>query len=115
MGKDTEMGKFFQAVAVLLIWTIPSGTDPGVDLVADINGDTVISMDDFFVIADQFGQTCSGAGCTALTADINGDTVVNMDDFFFFADAFDQTIHPLLQPPKDPTANLNIIFSCSKG
>jgi len=63
---------------------------PCEDLAGDINGDQVVSMDDFYLIADQFGETC-GASCSHLTADINRDRVVNLDDFYILNDQFGDT------------------------
>lgn len=70
-----------------------AGFDPGaVQILVDANGDLIsgdfdgsaaVNFDDFFIFADNFGQTDFAA---ATDLDANG--AVNFDDFFIFADNF---------------------------
>ena len=50
---------------------------------ADVSGDGVIDLVDFFQFFNDFDQTLPGA-------DVNGDYVVDLGDFFAFFNAFDQ-------------------------
>lgn len=49
---------------------------------ADVTGDGVVDLEDFFQFLNDFDNTAPGA-------DINGDNVVDLEDFFLFLNAFD--------------------------
>jgi hypothetical protein len=70
-----------------------SGRDPGdvqvlVDadgnqIFGDFDGNASVTFDDFFIFADNFGQTSFDPA-----TDLDGNGAVNFDDFFIFADNF---------------------------
>ena len=70
-----------------------AGFDPGaVQILVDANGDLIsgdfdgsaaVNFDDFFIFADNFGQTDFAAA-----TDLDASGAVNFDDFFIFADNF---------------------------
>ena len=51
----------------------------------DINGDLVVDLDDFIILAGNFG---SGPGMTPQQGDLNGDGFVDLDDFIILAGNF---------------------------
>ncbi|TVQ81336.1 MAG: hypothetical protein EA380_02010 [Phycisphaeraceae bacterium] len=51
----------------------------------DINGDGIVDLDDFIILAGNFG---SGPGATPQQGDLNGDGFVNLDDFIILAGNF---------------------------
>ena len=51
----------------------------------DINGDGFVNLDDFIILAGNFG---SGPGMTPQQGDLNGDGFVNLDDFIILAGNF---------------------------
>ena len=51
----------------------------------DINGDLVVDLDDFIILAGNFG---SGPGMTPQDGDLNGDGFVDLDDFIILAGNF---------------------------
>ena len=71
-------------------------------LAADLNRDQAVNFDDFFLLVDQFGQSCSDE-CSQLTADLNADQSVNFDDFFLLVDQFGLTLTGLIEPLTDQT------------
>ena len=69
-----------------------SGTTSGVFNIApipgcpgDINGDGVVDLDDFIILAGNFG---SGPGATLQQGDLSNDGFVNLDDFIILAGNF---------------------------
>ena len=58
------------------------GTEEAPQLVADVNGDGVVNIQDLVLIAGQFGKTGEHV------ADVNGDGVVNIQDLVLVAGAF---------------------------
>ena len=58
----------------------PAPTCPG-----DINGDGFTNLDDFIILAGNFGAT---SGATLAQGDLNGDGAVNLDDFIILAGDF---------------------------
>ena len=60
-------------------------------LTADLDGDRSVTFDDFFILVDQFGQSCAD-DCGQLTADLDGDQSVTFDDFFILVDQFGLTL-----------------------
>lgn len=55
-------------------------------LIGDFNGSNSVDFDDFFIFADNFGQTEF-----RVDTDLDGSGAVNFDDFFIFADHFGTT------------------------
>ena len=70
-----------------------AGFDPGeVQVLVDADGNTIlgdfdgnakVNLEDFFIFADNFGQTDFAEG-----TDLDGDGKVTLDDFFVFSDNF---------------------------
>ena len=60
----------------------PSPGGKGDDLVADVNGDGVVNIQDLVMVASSFDQTSEN------NADVNGDGVVNIQDLVLVAAAF---------------------------
>ena len=58
------------------------GTENAPELVADVNGDGVVNIQDLVLVAGQFGKTGEHV------ADVNGDGVVNIQDLVLVAGAF---------------------------
>ena len=58
------------------------GTEETPQLVADVNGDGVVNIQDLVLVAGQFGKTGEHV------ADVNGDGVVNIQDLVLVAGAF---------------------------
>jgi len=58
---------------------------PAVVLTGDFNGDRTVNFDDFFLFADNFGKSASGASAPF---DLSANGSVDFDDFFVFADNF---------------------------
>ncbi len=58
------------------------GTEEAPQLVADVNGDGVVNVQDLVLVAGQFGKTGEHV------ADVNGDGVVNIQDLVLVAGAF---------------------------
>ena len=58
------------------------GTEEAPELVADVNGDGVVNIQDLVLVAGQFGKTGEHV------ADVNGDGVVNIQDLVLVAGAF---------------------------
>ena len=59
------------------------GTEDAPQLVADVNGDGVVNIQDLTLVAAQFGQMEED-----MPADINGDGIVNIQDLVLVAGAF---------------------------
>ena len=57
-------------------------TEEAPQLVADVNGDGIVNIQDLVLIAGQFGETGKNS------ADVNGDGVVNIQDLVLVAGAF---------------------------
>ena len=58
------------------------GTEEVQQLVADVNGDGIVNIQDLVLVAGQFGETGKNS------ADVNGDGVVNIQDLVLVAGAF---------------------------
>ena len=58
------------------------GTGAAPQLVADVNGDDIVNIQDLVLVAGQFGKTGKHS------ADVNGDGVVNIQDLVLVAGAF---------------------------
>ncbi len=56
---------------------------------ADINRDGIINLDDYTVLKDNFGSTCSGDNSWCNLADINEDGLVDLQDFGILKDNID--------------------------
>jgi|GEM_PF-1061336 len=56
-------------------------------LLGDFNLDGSVDFDDFFILADSFGQPDFNPA-----TDLNGDSAVTFDDFFIFSDNFGATV-----------------------
>ncbi len=57
-------------------------------IVADANGDTIVGIPDFSLLADQFGSTTGGS------ADFTDDGIVGIPDFSILADQFGNFVGP---------------------
>ena len=65
---------------------------------ADVNGDSVVNIQDLVLVAGAFGETSENA------ADVNGDSVVNIQDLVLVAGAFGAaTTEPSFRPIEDLT------------
>ena len=61
---------------------VASLTEAAPQLVADVNGDGIVNIQDLVLVAGQFGETGKNG------ADVNGDGVVNIQDLVLVAGAF---------------------------
>ena len=61
---------------------VPSLTEAAPQLVADVNGDGIVNIQDLVLVSGQFGKTGKNS------ADVNGDGVVNIQDLVLVAGAF---------------------------
>ena len=61
---------------------VPSLTEAAPQLVADVNGDGVVNIQDLVLVSGQFGKTGKNS------ADVNGDGIVNIQDLVLVAGAF---------------------------
>lgn len=67
------------------LWFESHASDPPLD--GDINGDGVVTFDDFLILASNFGKTEG----TAAQGDLNGDRHIAFDDFLILAANVGQT------------------------
>lgn len=58
------------------------GVEPAPSCLGDVNGDNIVDLDDFAILALNFG---AGPAATAAQGDLNGDGFVNLDDFAILA------------------------------
>ncbi|TVQ75529.1 MAG: hypothetical protein EA380_10650 [Phycisphaeraceae bacterium] len=66
------------------IWNLNTDITPA-PCPGDINGDGIVDLDDFIILAGNFG---SGPGATPQQGDLNGDGFVDLDDFIILAGNF---------------------------
>ena len=65
----------------VLLWTFPMLAETG-EILADVNGDGVVNIQDIVLIAASFGEAGENS------ADLNGDGVVNVQDLILVGNAF---------------------------
>jgi hypothetical protein len=93
------MRRIVYSFFLLLLFAVQFSADSGEVgfLVSDVNRDRAVNFDDFFLLTDQFGQSCTDE-CSQLTADLNADRTVNLDDFFLMVDQFGLSLTSLIEP-----------------
>ena len=62
-----------------------NGIPDSCECIGDINDDNLVNLDDFIILAGNFG---SGPGAAPQQGDLNGDGFVNLDDFIVLAGNF---------------------------
>lgn len=90
------------AIALLLTASSLAGQElPCSALFSDLNGDHVVNNQDFFLLADDFGQECllDDDECS-LSADFNNDGKINLQDVFMLFDQVGFICNPMPPAPQ---------------
>ena len=84
LGRASGINKVKASSEGIQSWVLFTavGTEDAPPLVADVNGDGSVNIQDLVLVAGQFGETGKNS------ADVNGDGVVNIQDLVLVASAF---------------------------